>query len=90
MPKFKTNWFFIKSNSPVIFTYDTSMPKFEQIKCYQQVGSTDCRLFAIAYVVDTLNGNNVCHLIYDQTKMKGHLITCFKQQKIATFPLCEK
>ena len=28
------------------------MPNFEQIKCYKQVGSTDCGLFAIAYAVD--------------------------------------
>ena len=42
-----------------LFSYDNSMPNFEQIKCYEQVGSTDCRLFAIAYAVDILNGYDV-------------------------------
>ena len=66
------------------------MPNFEQINCYEQVGSTDCGLFVIAYAVDILNGNNVYDLIYDQTKMREYLIACFEQQKIATFPLYEK
>ena len=50
------------------------MPNFEQIKCYEQFGSTDCRLFAIADAVDILNGNDIYGLIYDQTKMRDHLI----------------
>ena len=42
------------------------MPNFEQIKCYEQVGSTDCGgLFAIAYAADILNGNNIYDLIYN-------------------------
>ena len=28
--------------------------------------------------------------IYDQTKVREHLIVCFEQRKIATFPLYEK
>ena len=54
------------------------MPNFEQIKYYEQVGSTDWRLFAIAYAVDILNGKNVYDLIYDQTKMTERLIACFE------------
>ena len=66
------------------------MPSFEQIKCYEQVGSTDYGLFAIAYALDILNGNNVYDLIYDQTKMREHLIACFEQRKITTFVVYEK
>ena len=55
------------------------MSKFEQSKCYEQVGSTDCGLFTIAYAVDSLNGNNVHDWIYDQTKMRKHLIACFEK-----------
>ena len=73
-----------------IFSCDNSVPNFEQIKCYEQVRSTDCGLFAIAYVKGILNGNNVYDLIYDQTKMREHLIACFEQRKITTFPLYEK
>ena len=66
------------------------MPNFEQIRCYKQVGSTDCGLFAIVSAVDILNGNNVYDLIYQQTKMRKHLIACFEQRKLTTFPLYEK
>ena len=52
------------------FSCDNSMPNFEQIKCYEQVRSTDCGLFAIAYAADILNGNDIYDLIYDQTKMR--------------------
>ena len=66
------------------------MPNFEQSKCCEQVGSTDCGLFAIAYAADILNGNNVYDLIYNQTKMRELLIACFEQRKITTFLLYEK
>ena len=66
------------------------MPNFEHIKCYEQVGNTDCRMFAIAYAADILNGNNIYDLIYDQTKMREHLIACSEQRKITTFSLYEK
>ena len=65
------------------------MPYLEQIKCQEQVGSTDCGLFAIAYAKDILNGNNVYDLIHDQTKMREHLTDCFEQPKI-TFPIYKK
>ena len=29
-------------------------------------------------------------IIYDETKMREHLIACFEQRKITTFPLYEK
>ena len=41
------------------------MPNFEQIKCYEQVRSTDSGVFAIAYAVDILNGGNVYDLVYE-------------------------
>ena len=73
-----------------LFSYDNSMPNFEQIKCYEQVESTDCGLLAIAYGADILNGNNVYDLICNQTKMREHLIACFEQRKVTTFPLYKK
>ena len=66
------------------------MPNLKQIKCYEQVGSTNCELFAIVYAVNILNNNNVYDLIYDQTQMREHLIACFGQRKITTFPLYKK
>ena len=57
------------------------MPNFQQIKCYEHVGSRDCGPFAIAYAVDILNKSNVYNLIYEQNKMREHLITYFEQKK---------
>ena len=36
------------------------------------------------------DGNNVYDLIYDQTKMREHLIACFEQRKITIFPIYKK
>ena len=60
-----------------LFSCNNSMPNFEQIKCDEQVGSRNCGLLAIAYAADILNANNIYDLIYDQTKMREHLIACF-------------
>ena len=35
-------------------------------------------------------GNNVYDLVYDQIMLREHLIACFEQRKITTFPLYEK
>ena len=42
-----------------LFSYENPMPNFIQVKCYEQVGSTNCKLFATVYAVNILNGNNV-------------------------------
>ena len=73
-----------------LFSCDNSMPNFEQIKCYEQVGSTDCGLFAIAYAVDILNGNNDYGFIYDQTKMREQLIAYFGQKKLQHYHFTKK
>ena len=66
------------------------MPNFQQIKCYGHVGNRYCGLFAIAYAVDILNKSNVYNLIYEQNKMREHLITYFEQKKMTTFPFYEE
>ena len=73
-----------------LFSCDNSMPNFEQIKCYEQVGSTDCGKFVIAYAVDILNGNNIYDLIYEQTTIRENLIACFEQRKVTMFPLYQR
>ena len=65
------------------------MSNFKQIKCNEQVGSANCELFATAYAVNILNGDNVYNLIYNETKMREHLIACFEQRE-NTFPLLQK
>ena len=81
---------FLLNQTPQLFSYDNSMPNFKQIKYYEKVGNTDYGLFAIAYAADNLNRSNVYDLIYDQTKMREHLIGCFEKRKITTIPLYQK
>lgn len=66
------------------------MPNFQQIKCYEHVGSRDCGPFAIAYAVDILNKSNVYNLIYEQNKMTEHLITYFEKKNWQHFHFMKK
>ena len=81
---------FFSSSVTSFLTMDIYLCKFKGVSWFglkQRFGSL---VFAIAYAADILKGNNVYDLIYGQTKMREHLIACFEQRKITTFPLYEK
>ena len=69
-----------------LFSPDGSNVSFQQIKCVQQNGVKDCGVFAIAYATDILSGNKPNEIVYDQSKMREHLLNCFRNQKITPFP----
>ena len=69
-----------------LFSPDDALPAYKQHNCHKQVGGTDCGIFAIAYALDLLNGNEPHKIRYDQNKMREHLINCFEQGKMTTFP----
>ena len=52
---------------------------------YTQTGSTDCGLYAIAYVVDLAAGNNPSSIIYDQSAMHSLLSQCLLEDRISIF-----
>ena len=52
----------------------------------QQKGSVDCGCFAIAFAVSVVLGENLAHHIYNQTKMREHLVMCFEQGFFIPFP----
>nr|XP_047124266.1 uncharacterized protein LOC105849580 [Hydra vulgaris] len=52
----------------------------------QQQNGSDCGLFAIAYATDILFGINPVDSNYDHTKMRAHLVDCFRQNLMSTFP----
>ena len=52
----------------------------------KQDGNSDCGLFAIAFAVDLVEGRDPCDIVYDQTKMREHLVNCFKEGKLLSFP----
>jgi len=69
-----------------LFSPDSSVPPFTQPECVKQIGSTDCGIFTIAYAIDVLNGLDPKNVTYDQTKMRDHLIQCFENKQLTSFP----
>ena len=72
-----------------LFSPDDALPVYKQHECHKQVGGTDCGVFAIAYAVDALRGNEPQNIRYNQSKMRDHLIHCFETGKITSFPKYE-
>lgn len=69
-----------------LFSPDGATPAYRQVICHKQHGSTDCGIFAIAYAIDILNSQEPHKYIYDQSKMRQHLINCFISQQMTQFP----
>ena len=53
-----------------LFSPDESPPVYQQYTCHKQHGNTDCGIFAIAYGIDVLLGNEPHQIVYDQSKMR--------------------
>ena len=70
-----------------LFSPDDSTPAFQQKTCHKQIGSDDCGVFAIAYAIGMFNGIEPDKVIYDQSKMRSHLIQCFEKQQLDPFPI---
>lgn len=60
--------------------------KFRSVNCASQVGSSDCGLYTVAYIVDLLNDKRPELSVYDQDKMRNHFIECVKNQAFIPFP----
>lgn len=59
----------------------------EVMKTEKQSGYQDCGLFAIATVTALLNGINVPKVMFAQTRMREHLLTCFVNRSMTPFPI---
>ena len=51
-----------------------------------QSGANDCGLFAIAFATAICAGQNPATKVFDQGKMRGHLMQCFHNGRITPFP----
>ena len=66
---------------------DKSMQlEVEVPKIQQQVGGTDCGLFAAAVVTAIATGSDPIYLTWIQTKMREHFIKCIETENITLFP----
>ena len=75
-----------KSQILSVLKHDGKHVKFHVIPVQHQVGGTDCGLFAIAFAVALSFGLNPAKLIFEQHKMRAHLISCISQDHFTNFP----
>ena len=51
----------------------------------KQFGSSDCGVFAAAYATSLAFGHDPCAFVYDQSRMREHLLRCLQQTKMEPF-----
>jgi len=52
-----------------------------------QSGGYDCGLFSIAFATALVFGKQPEHFLFDQQKMRAHLIECLERQELSMFPI---
>ena len=53
---------------------------------HRQRGASDCGLFAIANCLELALGMDPMDIIFDQPKMRSHLVACFEEEHLTPFP----
>ena len=56
----------------------------------RQCGSNDCGVFAIAFALHAALGHCVGDYTFDQSRMRNHLLQCFKTRELTPFPTVDK
>ena len=56
----------------------------------QQHGSDDCGLFAIAFMLEVCQGNDVKAITFHQSKMRKHQLECLEKGIMSSFPRTRK
>jgi hypothetical protein len=69
-----------------LYSPDGNDISIERPDAQQQIGSSDCGLFTVAYAIDILLGNDVTRIRYDQFKMRQHLVDCLEKEQMTPFP----
>lgn len=69
-----------------LFAFSTHGPTIEMIPMQKQtIGSNNCGVFAIAVCVAVLL-KNPSHIVFDESKMRSHLCSCFEEKRMSSFP----
>ena len=69
-----------------ILKCNTSVMNISVMNVGQQVGGTDCGVFAIAMATDLCFGVDPVSVKYVQEGLRSHLESCFESQQISRFP----
>ena len=77
----------LEKQMTALYSPDNTRPQTFQVQMtQQQVGATDCGIFAIAYAVELAHGHDPSAIVYDQSEMRNHLLKCFEKMEISPFP----
>eukprot|EP01083_Nonionella_stella_P080415 221019_1 len=60
--------------------------EYEYVSVQQQTGGVACGMFAAAFMIDLLLGNDVSTITYEQQSMRLHLSQCFINDQMTPFP----
>ena len=52
----------------------------------QEEGSNNCGLFSIAAAYHVAKGDDITAIIFNEKRMRSHLVQCFERQKFTAFP----
>ena len=63
-----------------------SQLRITRLSVQQQKGLHDCGLFAVAYMIEELEGNCVEKVIFDQSRMREHFESCLQNNTMSVFP----
>ena len=71
---------------------NTDKPAFSvrMASVLKQSGSSDCGLFAIAYVTHIANRLDPSLCVFHQAEMRNHLIQCFEHKQLDPFPILKE
>ena len=75
----------ILCNKKQLFSTDNTHLQYHLLPCYKQVG-TDCNAFSTAHSLDILCGNKPKKIVYDQSKLRQHLVNCLEKVTYTMFP----
>ena len=75
----------------VLFGYRTAVQKSTKFMDIQkQSGGYDCGVFSIAFATALVFGEKPGCFLFDQKKMRAHLLQCFERQQMSMFPIMRK
>ena len=64
--------------------------KFTSVNMQVQEGNVDCVLFAIAVATDLAYGNDPANVIFEQKKMRNHVLGNLESGSLQPFPRLTK
>ena len=79
-----------KAQIAVLLTTEEPSIKLNFMDVQMQSGGYDCGLFTIAFATALVLGEKPGGFLFDQQKMRAHLIKCLEHQQVTMFPIMKR